>query len=103
MYLIKIMFINYPSKLQLMGDIKYFEEGGKYYKIDSDGEKYRISFSEELQMKNLKAARQNQKWLKYNFYAKVTLAVLLLMIVVIIAFTLFRLDRIDFFTGIRYR
>jgi len=86
-----------------MGDIKYFEEGGKYYKIDSDGEKYRISFSEELQMKNLKAARQNRRWLQYNFYAKVVLAVLILIMVVIISFTLFRLDRIDFFTGLLYR
>ena len=86
-----------------MGDIKYFEEGGKFYKIDSDGERYRISFSEELQMKNLKAARQNQRWLRYNFYAKLTLAFLILILVVIVAFTLFRLDRIDFFTGILYR
>lgn len=86
-----------------MGDMKYFEKGGKFYKIDSDGEKYRISFSEELQMKNLKAARQNQRWLKYNFYAKLTLAVLILILVIIVAFTLFRLDRIDFFTGILYR
>ena len=86
-----------------MGDIKYFEEDGKYYKTDSDGEKYRISFSEELQMKNLKAARQNRRWLQYNFYAKVVLAVLILIMVVIISFTLFRLDRIDFFTGLLYR
>tara|TARA_Y100000034_G_C6885465_1_gene406511 strand:+ start:1843 stop:2103 length:261 start_codon:yes stop_codon:yes gene_type:complete len=86
-----------------MGDIKYFEEGGKFYKIDSDGEKYRISFSEELQMKNLKTARQNQRWLKYNFCAKVTLAFLILILVVMIGFTLYRLDAINFFTGILYR
>ena len=86
-----------------MGDMKYFEKGGNFYKIDSDGERYRISFSEELQMKNLKASRQNQRWLKYNFYAKVTLALLILILVVMIGFTLFSLDRIDFFTGILYR
>lgn len=86
-----------------MGDMKYFEKGGKFYKKDSDGETYRISFSEELQMKNLKATRQNQKWLKYNFYAKVTLTVLVLILVVIIGFTLYRLDTINFFTGILYR
>tara|TARA_Y100000310_G_C20595324_1_gene770206 strand:- start:807 stop:1067 length:261 start_codon:yes stop_codon:yes gene_type:complete len=86
-----------------MGDIKYFEKGGNFYKIDSDGEKYRISFSEELQMKNLKASRQNQRWLKYNFYAKVTLAFLVLILVLIIGFTLFSLDRVDFFSGILYR
>ena len=86
-----------------MGDIKYFEEGGKFYKMDSDGEKYRISFSEELQMKNIKIARENRKWLKYNFYAKVSLAVLIFVLVIIISFTLYRLDQIDFFTGILYR
>lgn len=86
-----------------MGDIKYFEEGGKFYKIDSDGEKYRISFSEELQMKNLREARKNQRWLKYNFYAKVSLSILLLIMVIMVAFTLFRLDQINFFTGILYR
>ena len=86
-----------------MGDMKYFEKGGNFYKIDSDGEKYRISFSEELQMKNLKASRQNQRWLKYNFYAKVTLAFLVLILVLIIGFTLFSLDRVDFFSGILYR
>jgi len=86
-----------------MGDMKYFEKEGKFYKRDSDGETYRISFSEELQMKNLKAAKQNQRWLRYNFYAKVTLAVLMLMLVFIISFTLYRLDTINFFTGILYR
>jgi len=86
-----------------MGDIKYFEEGGKFYKIDSDGEKYRISFSEELQMKNIKLARENRKWLKYNFYAKVSLAMMILILIVIVSFTLYRLDQINFFTGILYR
>jgi hypothetical protein len=86
-----------------MGDIKYFEEGGKFYKIDSDGEKYRISFSEELQMKNIKMARENKRWLKYNFYAKIMLSLLILILVVMIGFTLFRLDSINFFTGLLYR
>jgi len=97
------MFINYLYRIRGMGEIKYFEEGGKFYKIDSDGEKYRISFSEELQMKNIKLARENKKWLKYNFYAKLTLAFLILILVIIILFTLYRLDKIDFFTGILYR
>jgi len=86
-----------------MGDIKYFEEEGKMYKMDSDGEKYRISFSEELQMKNIKLARENRRWLKYNFYAKIALSVLILILVIMIGFTLFRLDKIDFFTGLLYR
>ncbi len=86
-----------------MGEMKYFEEGGKFYKIDSDGEKYRISFSEELQMKNIKLARENKRWLKYNFYAKVSLAILILILLVVVIFTLYRLDQINFFTGILYR
>ena len=98
-----IMLINYLSRIRNMGEIKYFEEGGKFYKIDSDGEKYKISFSEELQMKNIKLARENKRWLKYNFYAKVMLSVLILILVIMIGFTLFRLDKIDFFTGILYR
>ena len=86
-----------------MADIRYFEESGKLYKIDSDGEKYRISFSEELQLKNIRLQKENKRWLRYNFYAKCVLAFLILMIVVMIAFTLYRLDAIDFFTGILYR
>jgi len=86
-----------------MGDIKYFEEKGKLYKVDSDGEKYRISFSEELQLKNLKLARDNKKWLMLNFYGKVSLAIILLALLVTILFVLYRLDQINFFSGILYR
>ena len=84
-------------------DVKYFEKDGKGYKIDSDGETYRISFSEELQLKNLKAAKENKKWLQLNFYAKVSLALILLVLTVTILFLLYRLDVINFFTGILYR
>ena len=86
-----------------MGDVRYFEEKGKLYKIDNDGEKYRISFSEELQLKNLKAAKDNKKWLMMNFYGKVALAGLLLILVITFLFLLYRLDQINFFTGILYR
>jgi uncharacterized membrane protein len=86
-----------------MGDVRYFEEKGKLYKVDNDGEKYRISFSEELQLKNLKAANENKRWLKMNFYAKVTLSLLILILVVTFLFVLYRLDQINFFTGILYR
>ena len=84
-------------------DVKYFEEGGKGYKIDSDGEKYRISFSEELQLKNLKAAKENKKWLQMNFYAKTALVLLLLIGIVTFLFLLYRLDQVNFFSGILYR
>jgi hypothetical protein len=86
-----------------MGDVKYFEEKGKLYKIDSDGEKYRISFSEELQLKNLKATKENRRWLRMNFYAKVTMSLLLLILVITFLYLLYRLDQINFFTGILYR
>ena len=84
-------------------DVKYFEEGGKGYKIDSDGEKYRISFSEELQLKNLKASKESKKWLKLNFYAKTALVLLLLIGIVTFLFLLYRLDQVNFFSGILYR
>ena len=86
-----------------MADIKYFEEGGKGYKIDSDGEKYRISFSEELQLKNLKEAKKNKFWLQMNFYAKIALILLFFGLFFTVLFTLYRLDQIDFFTGLLYR
>ena len=86
-----------------MGDVRYFEEKGKLYKIDNDGEKYRISFSEELQLKNLKAAKENKKWLKLNFYGKLALAGLMLILVVTFIYLLYKLDQINFFTGILYR
>lgn len=86
-----------------MSDIRYFEEKGKLYKIDNDGEKYRVSFSEELQLKNLKASRENKRWLVMNFYGKMLLAGIMLMLFVVIVYTLYRLDTINFFTGILYR
>ena len=86
-----------------MGDIRYFEEKGKLYKIDNDGEKYRVSFSEELQLKNLKAAKENKKWLMMNFYGKVTLAFMMLMLFITIIYVLYKLDQINFFTGVLYR
>ncbi len=83
--------------------LKYVEEEGKKYKVDSDGEKYRISWSEELQLKHLKEARDNKRWLKLNFFAKMGLAFLTLILVVSILFIFYRLDQINFFTGILYR
>jgi hypothetical protein len=86
-----------------MAEVKYFFKNGKGYKIDSDGEKYRISFSEELQLKNLREAKQNKKWLQMNFYAKIALAVLILILVVTILFVFYRLDTVDFFSSVLYR
>jgi len=68
-----------------------------YYK-DDDGTKYKISFSEEIQMKNLHAAKENTVWLRRNFYAKLTLVVIMLIMVVTFIFLLYRLDQVNFFT-----
>ena len=86
-----------------MGDVRYFEEKGKLYKVDNDGEKYRISFSEELQLKNLKAARENKRWLMWNFYGKLALAGIMFILLIVFMYVLYRLDQINFFTGILYR
>ena len=86
-----------------MADLKYFEENGKMYKVDSDGEKYRISFSEELQLKNLKAAREHKRWAIMNFYANMFLAAMLLALILLVVFIFYRLDQINFFTCILYR
>lgn len=86
-----------------MPDIKYIEEDGKFYKQDSDGERYRISFSEELQLKNLKAARENKRLLELSLYTKTAIAILLLILTATIIFIFWRLDTINFFTGVLYR
>lgn len=87
-----------------MGDIKYFRgKDGKNYKIDSDGEKYRVSFSEELQIKNLRAARENKRWLMAAFYAKLSIAILLLILLIVMVYVFYRLDQINFFTGVLWR
>ena len=67
---------------------------------DEKGEKYKISWSEELQLKHLKAAKENTRWLRMNFYAKIFLALVVLVLTVAFLFLLFRLDRVDFFTNV---
>ena len=89
--------------VEFMSELKYFEENGKLYKIDTDGEKYRISFSEELQLKNLKEARENKKWMMLNFYAKIGMLLVLLLLFVVIVFVFYQLDSINFFSGVLYR
>lgn len=70
---------------------------------DEDGKEYKISFSEELQMKNLRAARENTKWLRMNFYAKAILILILLAATTSFIFMLYKLDAINFFTGLLYK
>ncbi|MAG47496.1 hypothetical protein CL617_02730 [archaeon] len=86
-----------------MAEIKYVEEDGKKFKVDNDGEKYRISWSEELQLKQLKEQKSTRRLLTMNFYVAIVLGILFLTLVVTMIFTLYRLDQINFFTGLLYR
>ncbi len=73
------------------------------YKDDNTGEKYKISWSEELQLKNLNAVKKQVRWQKVNFFGMMILFSVLLLLVVIVSYTLFKLDSIDFFTRVAYR
>jgi hypothetical protein len=86
-----------------MAEMKYMVKNGKKYKVDNDGEKYRISWSEELQLKNLRATKELTAWQKRNFYVKV----LLLLVFAVSAFSfmyiLYRLDAVNFFSTVMYK
>jgi len=56
-----------------------------------------------LQLKNLKSSQENKKWAIYNFYVKMGILAVMLMLFLMLVFVLYELDRIDFFTGILYR
>ncbi len=67
---------------------------------DEDGKEYKISFSEELQMKNLMASKANTRWLKTSFLMNLILVMLLGVLTLSIVYLLYRLDTIDFFTRV---
>ena len=69
---------------------------------DEEGNKYKISFSEELQMKNLAAQRRTNELLKSNLYGKIVLIVVFTMMLITILYVFYRLDRVDFFTTLLY-
>lgn len=70
---------------------------------EEDGTKYKISFSEELQLKNLKLSKEHIRWQKRNFYAKMALIGIIFTLTLTFLFLLYRLDRIDFFTTLIYK
>ncbi len=70
---------------------------------EEDGTKYKISFSEELQIKNLDAQKRTQNLLRASFYAKVILIGIFAIWFLVFLYVLYRLDQINFFTGILYR
>ncbi|MFH1211078.1 MAG: hypothetical protein V1645_04135 [archaeon] len=70
---------------------------------EEDGTKYKISFSEEIQMKSLNAIRHQILWEKRNFYAKVILIGIILILAVSFIFLLYRLDAVNFFSKLMYQ
>lgn len=70
---------------------------------DEGGNKYKISFSEKVQLKNLRATKNQVKWERRNFYAKLLLIAIMGIMLVSMLYLFYQLDRIDFFTGILYR
>ena len=68
------------------------------YTDEKNGERYKISYSEELQLKNLHAAREHTKWLKMNFYAKLLLFFVMTGMFILFTYMIIRLDYINFFT-----
>ena len=70
---------------------------------EEDGTKYKISYSEELQLKNLRATQKQVVWEKRNFYDKVILVLILTILTIAFLFLLYRLDTVNFFTKIMYR
>lgn len=59
---------------------------------DGDGNTYKISYSEELQLKNLNATREQTFWLRKNFYMMLLLGVLIVMAVGAVFAVLYWLD-----------
>ena len=68
------------------------------YNDPKNGDKYNISYSEELQLKNYHATREQTKWLKMNFYAKLLLLLVMFCFSIVFVYLLYRLDYINFFT-----
>jgi len=70
---------------------------------EEDGTKYKISFSENLQMKSLNAIRHQIVWEKRNFYAKIVLMGIILILGASFVFLLYRLDAVNFFSRLMYK
>jgi len=70
---------------------------------DENGEKYRISYSEELQLKQLKYHKRLLHWQQMSFVVMLFLILVALTLLVIIVFVLYRLDSINFFTSLIWR
>ncbi len=68
-----------------------------------DGTKYQISYSEELQVKNLEATRRLTTWQRRNFALMLLLLLVIFVFAAAIIYTLAELDKINFFTRVAFR
>lgn len=73
------------------------------YKDETTGDNYKISYSEELQLKNLHASRKQVYWLKLNFFMKFLLVLVMAGLLTVIVYTLYVLNKVDFFTRVAFR
>lgn len=65
---------------------------------DEDGTQYKISYSEELQLKNLQATKEQTFWLKKNFYMMLLLAAVIVMLVALVFGVIYWMDHNQIFT-----
>ncbi len=70
---------------------------------NGDGTKYKISYSEELQLKNLEATKRQTRLLKRNMVLMVCLLGLIILFAIFTVYVFWRLDQFDFFTKVAYR
>ena len=57
---------------------------------------YKLGYSQKLMKEKI-------RWQKINFAGKVTLIACLLILIIIVMYVLFKLDSINFFTGVLYK
>ena len=69
---------------------------------EEDGTQYKISYSEKLQIENLKATKHLAKWQKRSFYAKLALLLMFGLLTSTVLFVLYRLDSVNFFSNVMY-
>lgn len=65
---------------------------------EEDGTKYKISYSEKLQIEQLEATKDLAKWHKRSFYAKIALLTVGIFFTMAILYVFSWLNRVDFFT-----
>ncbi|MDP2908952.1 MAG: hypothetical protein Q8N77_04055 [Nanoarchaeota archaeon] len=67
---------------------------------EEDGTKYKISYSEKLQMEQLEATKNLAKWHKRSFYAKIALLAVGMFFTMTVLYVFFWLSNVDFFTKV---